>query len=123
MKCAFLQCGLGGAAAAEGAGPAGGAQLHEYVFCEPSPELAQKMGLGYHQRVRLLKAVYGLFNAPLRWYHRVSKDLKKLCGLENTTEPCVWTFCNAKGEIIGRVLMYLDDALIACAPTKEANRS
>ena len=47
------------------------------------------------------------------------KDLKKLGGLEDTTEPCVWTFRNTKGEIIGLVLMYVDDALIACAPTKE----
>ena len=57
----------------------------------------------------------------VRWYHRVSKDLKKLGGLEKTTEPCVWTFRNAKGEIIGLVLMYVDDALVACAPTKEGD--
>ena len=121
VKCAFLQGDLDGAAATEDADPADGAQLQEDVFCEPSPELAQKMRLEHHQCVRLLKAVYGLVNAPLRWYHRVWKYLKKLGGLEYTTEPCVWTFRNAKGEIIGLVLMYVDDALIACAPTTEGN--
>ena len=67
--------------------------------------------------------IYGLVNAPLRWYHRVSEDLKKLGGIEDTTEPCVWTIRNTKGEIIGLVLMYVDDALIACSPTKKEGAS
>ena len=46
----------------------------------------------------------------------MSKDFAKLGGVENTTEPCLWTFRNDTGGIIGLVLLYVDDALIACAP-------
>jgi len=90
--------------------------LREDVFCEQTPELAADLGFEHHQCVRLLKAVYGLVNAPRRWYQRVSKDFAKLGGVENTTEPCLWTFRNDAGEIIGLVVLYVDDALIACAP-------
>ena len=63
-KCAFLQGDLDGAGIREGdssqdAEAADGAHAQEDVFCEPSPEPAQKMGLEHHQCVRLLKAVYG----------------------------------------------------------------
>ena len=57
---------------------------------------------------------YGLVNVPRRWYQRVSKDFASLNGVENTTEPCLWTLRNLKGEIIGLVLLYVDDALTAC---------
>ena len=50
----------------------------------------------------------------------MSKD-KKLGGVENTTEPCVWTFRDEEGEIIGLVLVYVDDALVACAPTRKGD--
>ena len=45
------------------------------TFCEPVPELTRKLPLEHHQCIRLLKAVYGLVNAPRRWYHRVATDL------------------------------------------------
>ena len=87
------------------------------------PELASRFGLEHHQCVRLFKAFYGLANAPQRWRQRVSKDLAKLGGVENTTEPCVWTFHNDLGEIIGLVLLYANEALVACSPDRSANTS
>ena len=42
--------------------------------------------------IRLLKAVYGLVNAPGRWYHRVTTDLRNMRGKESVMEPCLWTF-------------------------------
>ena len=47
------------------------------TFCEPLPELSRKLQLEHHQCIRLLKAVYGLVNAPRRRYHRVATDLRK----------------------------------------------
>jgi len=90
--------------------------LREDVFCEPTAELAAKLGLEHHQCVRLLKAVYGLVSTPRRWYQRVSQDFAKLGGVEHTTEPYLWTRRTKAREIIGLVLLYVDDALIACAP-------
>lgn len=117
VKCAFLQGDL--EEEDEDIIPADGAQLHEDVFCMPTPELERKLGLEHHLCVRLLNAVYGLVNAPRRWYQRVSKDLENLAGVENETEPCVWTFRDKGGQIIGLVLLYVDDALVACSPKRE----
>ena len=62
------------------------------TFCEPVPELSRKLQLEHHQCIRLLKAVYGLVNAPRRWYHRVATDLRNMRGEESVMEPCLWTF-------------------------------
>ena len=47
------------------------------------------------------------------------QDLKGLGGVENETEPCVWTFHDEEGEIIGFVLLYVDDALVACVNNRK----
>ena len=57
------------------------------TFCEPVLELSRKLQLEHHQCIRLLKAVYGLVNAPRRWYHRVATDLRNLTGEESVMEP------------------------------------
>ena len=43
-------------------------QAHRNVVVEPTPELRQALGLKEEEAIRLLKAVYGLCNAPLEWY-------------------------------------------------------
>ena len=53
VRCAFLQGDLDGTGirednSAQDVEAADGAQLQEDVFCEPSPKLAQKMGLEHH---------------------------------------------------------------------------
>ena len=50
------------------------------TFCGPAPELSRTLHLEHHRCVRLLKAVYGLVNAPRRWYHRVATDLRNTGG-------------------------------------------
>ena len=50
------------------------------TFCEAVPELSRKLQLEHRQCIRLLKAVYGLVNAPRRWYHRVATDLRNMKG-------------------------------------------
>eukprot|EP00974_Lingulodinium_polyedra_P058476 5631547-Lingulodinium_polyedra.AAC.1 len=62
VKAAFLQGDL-----AEEAGS---------VFVEPVPELAQATGLRAHECAKLVKSVYGLVEAPRRWWMRVGKDLE-----------------------------------------------
>ena len=76
------------------------------TFCEPVPELSQKLQLEHHQCIRLLKAVYGLVNAPRRWYHRVATDLRNMNGEESVMEPCLWTFRDEIGVIHALCLVY-----------------
>ena len=85
------------------------------TFCEPVPELSRKFQLEHHQCVRLLKAVYGLVNAPRRWYHRVATDLRNMKGEEYLMEPCLWTFRNENGVIHALCLVYVDDFMLMCS--------
>ena len=56
------------------------------AFCEPDAGQPRKLQLEHHQCFRLLKAVYGLVNAPRRLYHRVANDLRNLTGEESVME-------------------------------------
>ena len=73
------------------------------------------MQLEHHQCVRLFKAVYGLVNAPRRWYHRVAKDLRYLRGGESVMEPCLWTFRDENSVIHVLCLVHVDDFMLACS--------
>ena len=83
-------------------------------FCEPVPELSRMLQLEHHQCIRLLKGVYGLVNAPRRWYHRVATDLRNMNGEESVMEPCLWTFRDEKGVIHALCLVYVDDFMSKC---------
>ena len=85
------------------------------TFCEPVHELSRKLQLEHHQCVRLLKAVYGLVNAPRRWYHRAATDLRNMRGEESIMEPCLWTFRDENGVIHALCLVYVDDIMLACS--------
>ena len=60
-----------------------------------------------------MKAVYGLVNAPRRWY-RVATDLRNLTSEESVMEPCLWTFRDENGVIHALCLVYVDDFMLAC---------
>ena len=85
------------------------------TFCEPVPELFRKLQLEHHQCIRLLKAVYGLVNAPRRWYHRVATDLRNMNGEESVTEPCLWTFRDENSVIHVLCLVYVEDFMLTCS--------
>ena len=63
----------------------------------------------------MLKAAYGLVNAPRRWYHRVATDLRNMIGEESVMEPCLWTFRDENGVIHASVLGFVDDFMLACS--------
>ena len=72
------------------------------------------MGLEHHQCVRLLKAVYGLVNAPRRWWSRVRKDMARLGWQESAIEPCLWFLKDPKtGALKAMAVAHVDDFMIA----------
>ena len=85
------------------------------TFCEPVPELSRKLQLEHHQCIRLLKAVYGLVNAPRRWYHCVATKLRIMKSEESVVEPCLWTFRDENGVIHALCFVYVDDFMLACS--------
>ena len=116
MKCAFLQGDLDEQRVDDDDNfKIESAQPISDTFCEPVPELSRKLQLEHHQCIRLLKAVYGLDNAPRRWYHRVATDLRKMKGEESVMKPCLWTFRDENGVIHALCLVYVDDFMLACS--------
>ena len=93
VKCAFLQGDMDGQREDDDDDDDNvrieSAQPVSDTFCEPVPELSRKSQLEHHQCIRLLKAVYGLVNAPRRWYHPVATDLRNMKGEESAMEPCL----------------------------------
>ena len=85
------------------------------TFCEPIPELSRKLQLEHHHCILLLKAVYGLVNAPRRWYDPVATDFRNMKGEESVMEPCFWTFRDEEGVIHVLCLVYVDDFMLACS--------
>ena len=82
-------------------------------FPTRSVNQSRKLQLDHHQCIRLLKAVYGLVNAPRRWYHRVATDLRNMKGEESVMEPCLRTFRDEEGAI--QALWLGDDFMLACS--------
>ena len=83
------------------------------VYAKPVPELARYLGLTAEQTIRLEGAVYGLRNAPRRWWHRVKKDMEALGWRSHQLDQCVFLrFCDKTGDLIGICGIYVDDFLI-----------
>ena len=111
VKCAFLQGDLDEQHADDDDDDnfkIESAQPVSDTFCEPVPELSRKLQLEHHQCVRLLKAVYGLVNAP-----RGSSIM----------EPCLWTFRDANGVIHALCSEYVDEFMLACSDSPFGNKS
>ena len=66
---------------------------------------------------KLVKAMYGLKQAPLRWFETFTELLRSLGGIQSRLEPCLFYFLNKQNEFIGIVVIYVDDVLIT-APNK-----
>ena len=118
VKCAFLQGDLDEQHADDNDDDTckiESAQRVSDTFCESVPEMSRKLQLEHHQSVRLLKAVYGLVNAPRRWYHRVATDLRNMRGEESFMEPCLWTFQDENGVFRALCLDNVDDFMLACS--------
>ena len=83
------------------------------VYAKPVPELCRYLGLTADQIIRLEGAVYGLRNAPRRWWHRVKRDMQRLGWRCHQLEQCIFLKYDAEGQLICICGMYVDDFLIA----------
>ena len=60
------------------------------IYMLPPADLAKWLTLGPDEAVRLRKAVYGLVDAPCRWYLRLSRALRQAGFIPILTDSCVW---------------------------------
>jgi len=61
--------------------------------------------------MKLESAVYGLRNAPKRWYERLRDDLIKLGRRMHSIDACLFMFYDNRGQLVGIVGAYVDDCL------------
>ena len=59
--------------------------------------------------VQVLKACYGLTNAPRRWYEKVKKDQESRGWYACKLEPCLFTKLDSQDNVIGLILVHVDD--------------
>ena len=76
----------------------------------PCPEILEAMNLPPGSVTQLMKACYGLVDAPLEWYKSVDTYLKSLGLVKSWSDPCVW-YWRVKGELRGAICGHVDDFL------------
>eukprot|EP00435_Cladocopium_sp_Y103_P060805 s110_g22.t1 len=85
------------------------------VYAWPTPELATALGTTIHQPVKLLKACYGLVNAPAEWHRTVQQAMREAGFEALATEPCCWRLMVPDGKggerVAGLCATHVDDFL------------
>ena len=61
---------------------------------------------------RLNKAVYGLNDAPLKWYEHLDKELISLGGVRFKIDTAYYIY-RGEGQLAGTACIYVDDVIAA----------
>ena len=85
----------------------------EPIYVKAIAKVALALNVPIGTGVKIVKAVYGLGNAPRSWFYSVHRALTGIGGYQLNSEPCIWRFTNTTGNVIGVVAAYVDDFLIA----------
>ncbi|CAE7277358.1 RE1 [Symbiodinium sp. KB8] len=80
------------------------------LHCVPCPEILEAMNLPPGSVTQLMKACYGLVDAPLEWYKSVDTFLKGLGLVRSWSDPCVW-YWRVDGVLRGAICGHVDDFL------------
>ena len=87
------------------------------MFAEPLAEVRRYLQLDPSEIIKLESAVYGLRNAPRRWFEKLSEDVKKMGWRQHQLDQCVFLLFDP-GEsgfegLIGTLGAYVDDVMVA----------
>ena len=86
-------------------------EFEREIYGEPPDDVRDLLGLKERELFRIRKAVYGLLNAPRRWFEKLAKELLRLGWMRSRLEPCVWRMFD-QGKLIGLLGVHVDDVLI-----------
>ena len=64
---------------------------NEPIYVRAIAEVAHSLNVPINSAVRIVKAVYGLGNAPRSWFFSVHRSLTGIGGKQLMSVPCVWT--------------------------------
>ena len=87
------------------------------MFATPVIELAERLGGDKHSQVQILKACYGLANAPSQWHVSVSTTMKEGGWEVLRTDACTWRLVDRsdpdRPKSVGLACAHVDDFLFA----------
>ena len=85
-----------------------GEQIDREVFLHPPAEAKCSKGHVW----KLIKCVYGLSDASLKWYQRVKSTMLQLGGNVSSIDPALFTW-HIDGKLVGMIAAHVDDFLWA----------
>ena len=87
------------------------------IYTELPQDLIHEQGFGEDIIAKIKKVPYGLSEAPLAWYRRLTTELQS-CGFEQVpSDRCVYVL-RREGRVLGIIGAHVDDLLVAgCSPS------
>ena len=80
------------------------------IFISPPDDVRQMLNLDHETVLRLRKAVYGLVNAPKKWWDRLKTSLIKHGFRSCALDPCAFDL-RKSGKIHGVLGVHVDDVI------------
>ncbi|CAE7216023.1 RE1 [Symbiodinium sp. CCMP2592] len=93
-----------------------GRSYPDTLYCIPTDEICQAMGLKAGTITRLRRACYGLVDAPLEWYRTVSEFFEEIGLTRSWSDACCWTY-RVGGVLKGLIAGHVDDFLFTGSST------
>ena len=92
-----------------------GRESPDDLYCIPTRELCQELGVPEESVVRLRKACYGLAQAPYEWYETVREYLLSVGFFQCASDPCCWVLVE-QGETKTVISGHVDDFMMIGSP-------
>lgn len=87
-----------------------GRECSEEMFCIPTEDLCERMGIPKESVTRLRRSCYGLVQAPYEWYESVRAHFLSLGFRQSFADPCCWIL--QKGDQVHAIVAgHVDDFL------------
>ena len=86
-----------------------GREVKDEIFVEPHKEITEAMGIAEGSTTRLVKAAYGLVQAPLEFYLTVDEFLMSQGFIRQKSDPCCWGLYDDDNRPIGWICSHVDD--------------
>ena len=82
------------------------------VYADPPPEVKAQLGMTDTQVFRIVKAIYGLLNAPKMWHESLSQFLLKQGWVRHATDQCLYKLLDPESqEVVGYLGVHVDDII------------
>ena len=101
IKTAFLQGGQ--------------TELGDELYALPPDEVKMALGMKDHEILRIANAIYGLLNAPKKWFESLSTFLIQDGWVQHSLDKCLYKRVDSQNQVCGYLGFHVDDVLTAGA--------